>query len=245
MKTNAILLAALCCVVTVSAHQRWVTPPARTQDDGLKGPYPCGGMTFGSGTRTSLAPGPNVVFWEETICHRGAPFRIALSVNSDSNYDQHILFDHILHNDASDCSPPKPYAFRINVPDINCPKCAIQLLQIMTDKLLYYEQTYCDYPEALPADLCQSVYHSCADIAITGKGDPLAFNTTNPPYRSYEAGEATTWVFDGSVQRWVLPANWGNVTAGAVGQFGGQSLFASLLLFLGVTVLASVVVPRV
>lgn len=51
--------------------------------------YPCGGIEFfGNGQSiTTLQPGKQTLQFEETISHTGAPFRIALSIDSDSNYD--------------------------------------------------------------------------------------------------------------------------------------------------------------
>ena len=58
--------------------------------------------------------------WEETVNHHGAPFRIAISPDSDENYEKLILIDHLPHNDlgGGSFSDPKPYAFNITIPDI-------------------------------------------------------------------------------------------------------------------------------
>jgi hypothetical protein len=165
-------------------------------------------MGFGSGVKTTLPPGWVLLRFEETICHDGAPIRIAISVNSDNNFDQHILADHIPHNDAGSCSDanPSPYSYKVKIPDINCPNCALSLVNPMTDKLQYYGLSSCNYPGN--PDNCPSVYHSCADIAISGTGNPATLNTTNPTYRAYTPNEAATWELRSG--RWVFPANYDN-----------------------------------
>ena len=61
----------------------------------------------------------------------GAPFRIALAFG-DSDF-QYVLLDHIPHWDSN--VSPKFYKFNINIPDVNCEKCALQIVNPMTDKL--------------------------------------------------------------------------------------------------------------
>lgn len=120
---------------------------------------------------TTLAPGKQILKFEETISHTGAPFRIALSIGDDSNYDKFILVDHIPHNDATESNPVKVYQYEVTIPDINCPKCSLALTNPMTDKIT--SGTCCSYPTTTTTTLtgnpqCFSVYHSCANIVITG-----------------------------------------------------------------------------
>ena len=63
-------------------------------------PDPCGPHPFESGPKTALHPGVNILRFEETITHTGAPFRIALAINTDASYDTYVLDDHIPHWDA-------------------------------------------------------------------------------------------------------------------------------------------------
>ena len=50
-----------------------------------------------------------------------------------------VLLDHIPHNDATNPDENSeasyaPYRMSIYIPDVNCPKCVLQLLYPMTDK---------------------------------------------------------------------------------------------------------------
>jgi hypothetical protein len=94
-----LILFSIFIIYTV-CHVRWVSPKPRSDNSGIK-KYPCGNDAFwGNGQPiTTLKPGVNIVHYEETINHIGAPFRFALSVGNDNNYDKYILLDHLPHND--------------------------------------------------------------------------------------------------------------------------------------------------
>lgn len=190
------------------AHGRWKCPSPRDANDangqhiafdntgnkwGACGPY--SGM-WGMGEVTALKPGWQTLVFEESINHPGSPFRIAiLDENEDAKI---ILLDHIPHNDAADPnmnveSSYEPYQISVNVPDVACDKCSLQLLYVMTDKttkcgvdICYYdpadsacsghtsvrEGTCAGAPTTTPCtaeDLCFSNYHSCSDVTISGK----------------------------------------------------------------------------
>jgi hypothetical protein len=59
----------------------------------------------------------------------------------------------------------RQYNVKLIIPDINCPRCSLQLVNPMTDKI--NRGSCCPYPTG--TNNCQSVYHSCANIVITGK----------------------------------------------------------------------------
>eukprot|EP00462_Mataza_sp_D1_P005008 CAMPEP_0175115360 /NCGR_PEP_ID=MMETSP0086_2-20121207/17515_1 /TAXON_ID=136419 /ORGANISM="Unknown Unknown, Strain D1" /LENGTH=242 /DNA_ID=CAMNT_0016395405 /DNA_START=52 /DNA_END=780 /DNA_ORIENTATION=+ len=225
--------------MAVSAHIRWVIPKPRSDGTGLKS-YPCGGIAP-SQTKVALAPGPMIVEWEETINHNGAPFRIAISTINDTNFDQLVLVDHLVHNDAGGGSftNPKPYKLSLTIPDINCPSCVLQLVNPMTDK----ESGLCDYPTKITESKCFSVYHSCADISIAGNADPATFISTwsRPPYKAYgkESGTPQEWVqqSDGSWQYFppAAPTTATSPTNNPSDSSAGTTLMASfsLCIFMG------------
>jgi hypothetical protein len=129
---------------------------------------PCGQYGFGTGPRTELTPGPLTVMWEESISHRGSPFRFAISSADDSNYDQHILLNHVPHNDQSgpfNERGNKFYALTLEIPDIDCPNCALQLFNPMTDKIANGDT--CTFPGTCTTKT--NSYFSCADISIKVK----------------------------------------------------------------------------
>jgi len=189
-------------------HIRFGWPTARNQNTGIKGPYPCGPDAFwGAGqATTTLNPGKVVVTLQETINHHGAPFRIALSPNDDTHYDQYILLDHVPHNDAwgpnYGMDNPKGYTLEINIPDIDCPKCSLQVLELMTDKLPKTNKC-CTYPNRT-TELCPSVYHSCANVQILGKIPipQFTYSYTGPcgPYTQVSA----TWLQNATTLSWYL-----------------------------------------
>jgi len=149
-------------------------------------PIRCGQVTptgpqynnFNAGGFTTLNVGANTLIFRETIVHRGAPFRIALSFGTDDGFNQYVLLDHIPHNPLS--YSQARYIVNVTVPDVNCRgNCSLQLVQIMTDKFT----TPCQ-----PSDLVNScgsrsyVYFSCANVHIPGTQPP---STLSPIYTSY------------------------------------------------------------
>lgn len=101
----------------------------------------CGGE-FGARGVTKVKPGLLTLAFEESVWHRGAPFRVALSnEGGDGGFDECILLDHIPHMDAysphpslNDESSWPMFYISVPIPDVKCAKCSLQLLNIMTDK---------------------------------------------------------------------------------------------------------------
>ena len=158
-------------IVPAMAHSRWKCPAPRNTDTGIK-TGPCGSDTNnfstadGNTSVLELQPGPLRVYFEESIYHTGAPFRIALS--GDGTDDEVcILLDHIPHNDdlsslpnLFDASTYTPYSITINIPDVQCDQCSLHLVNPMTDKI-----GADGAPDGVgctdPNGSCFSVYHSC------------------------------------------------------------------------------------
>ena len=147
-----------------------------------------------------MSPGWQVVRFKETINHEGAPFRIALTIGgSDSRYSDFVLLDHIPHNDASSTTP-KEYLVAVQIPDIACDHCALQLIQVMTDKF--------DFPCANPDGLATScgnpsyAYFSCANIQISGHEDPAKLKPFYNDYWSAPADSRLPYAREGSVSVW-------------------------------------------
>lgn len=57
-------------------------------------------------TQTSISPGALEVRFRETVNHNGAPYRLALTYESDTHFDALVLLDHIPHNDMVWALPP-------------------------------------------------------------------------------------------------------------------------------------------
>lgn len=164
----------------VVSHARWKCPLPRDLLDAT-GKHisfentgnkigPCGPITqWGYGTFTSINPGWNTLTFEESISHKGSPFRIVCKIfqniflflinlkvtiwkallDGEGN-TLIVLLDHIPHNDAAAPFPNNetsyaPYKISVFVPDINCHKCSIQLLYVMTDKSTACGMNSCKY----------------------------------------------------------------------------------------------------
>ena len=149
---------------------------------------------YGMNGVRSLKPGPLTLTWEESIAHVGSPFRLAI-------LDEHekvkvVLADHIPHNDAAKSSflerTYTPYHLTVEIPDVECEKCTLQLIYFMTDKTVKCGSLFCTYhaddsacsghidaaqptcfgaPNDVPCkekDSCFSNYHTCTDVSIAG-----------------------------------------------------------------------------
>ena len=178
----------------VSAHSRWVCPEPRNPGTGLKGPQICDVDTddFDSGDIQDVAPGPLTVHFEESVAHRGAPWRISLSGDGTDDVDQScLLLDHIPHDEDSNPTFRADSTYHdlyitIQIPDISCEKCSLQLANPMTDKIgsdgAPNGQGCTD-----PFGSCFSVYYSCTKaFRITG--------SSSAPRSSYPCpGQPSDW----------------------------------------------------
>ncbi len=174
------MLLLACFVSLCVAHAFLVSPPARHFGDDLLKQGPCGeGLTDRFDLASvSLSPGPLTVVFRETIAHAGAPFRIALtSGGKDDGFDSAVLLDHVPHCDSCGATP-RTFAVEVIIPDVRCDACAIQLVQVMTDKF----QQPCPNPSGLVTSCGNPsfAYFSCANIRINGTSSTLA-----PSYRSF------------------------------------------------------------
>jgi hypothetical protein len=162
----------------VSAHVMWTCPSPRVSDAGLKA-GPCGGV--GDLTSTSqmvVNPGPFSVLFQEVVYHQGAPFRIALSIPGEDYFEECVLMNHIPHNDGGHSG--QYYAVTFQIPNFYCPLCALQIIQVMTDKIQYNLASgvsTCTYNpndttnwQGAYPNQCGSDYHSCTNIMINGTG---------------------------------------------------------------------------
>lgn len=198
-----LVLAAACC----RGHVWLVSPaPRHAGDDRLK-EYPCG---VGLWNRfdlpgTVVQPGPLTVVFRETVDHAGAPYRLALTVGGkDDRFDEFVLLDHLPHCDGCG-SVPRDHAVTVVIPDLDCQACALQVVQVMTDKFRD--------PCANPAGLSSScgnpgfAYFSCSNIRINGTRRSV------PPFYNSALGAAP----DGGR----VPYTRGEAEPGAWRQVGG------------------------
>eukprot|EP01122_Echinamoeba_exundans_P002587 TRINITY_DN12530_c0_g1_i1.p1 TRINITY_DN12530_c0_g1~~TRINITY_DN12530_c0_g1_i1.p1 ORF type:complete len:278 (+),score=47.13 TRINITY_DN12530_c0_g1_i1:31-834(+) len=195
---SAALLVLVLGLSLTEAHIRLSCPP--TIDADILKNWPCGsGNMDYSRPITTFAPGVNTITIEEFINHNGAPMRVALAFG-DQDFSW-VLYDHIPHWDSAVST--KYYKFQVNLPDINCTNCALQVVNPMTDKIGGGSCTY----STNGTGSCFSVYHTCSRIAITGTQSvdawkasyrtsgyqpPAGWTYTDTP-NVYNAGEAGNW----------------------------------------------------
>lgn len=141
-------LFAFAAVATPAAHAHTMlsSPAPRVDNDGLKS-GPCGPGSTRTDTPMIVAPGSTLtVQWLETVNHPGY-FRLALSMGGDQGFDDHVLADDIADQDCQ--ATPCNYTEEVQLPDVECLECTLQLIQFMGTAEPY------------------SPYFSCADLMIT------------------------------------------------------------------------------
>jgi len=196
IKAALALLAATGHFLAVEGHFRWKYPVPRSNGDNIK-QGPCGpGSTFGETGVTEIKPGKLTITFENTIPHTGAPWRLALaSVGADGSqnfitaFEDCVLLDHI----PSETSPQRmTYRLSVDIPDVSCERCTLQLLNPMTDKITIDSCLYDPANTQGPtgnSPTCGSNYHSCADVKITGTGTFNVQNCKEPSNWPWRTGQ--------------------------------------------------------
>jgi len=151
-------------IALASAHIKLIYPGARSGDSDILA-YPCGPFYFWEDDiSTTLSPGKVTISIAETMAHNGAALRFALSYDSDDHYDELVLLDHVPHYDTS--SPGTLYV-DLDIPNVQCTRCALQVISVRTDD--FSNGNCCNYPFSEDFSYeCRTVYHSCSNIVITG-----------------------------------------------------------------------------
>jgi hypothetical protein len=166
-----VLVAVLSLTAPAAAHLALVDPPSRYGEAVLK-EGPCGVRDGGRGTAvTELAPGARiVVVWDEYVDHPGH-FRIAFDADGDDDFvDPHCLAgcatqrpeielyadDSVLLDGIADTPAGGRSAVTVTLPDIECERCTLQVIQVMYDKP----------PFVVPGN---DVYYQCADLALRSR----------------------------------------------------------------------------
>ena len=169
MKHPALALVAISAAwaIPAAAHIELTYPtPRYVYDPITKGSVqkvgPCGDPVGGTptGTVTPLQGGDEItVTWTEVINHPGH-FRIALDQNQNGSdeftypvdqFDKNVTGNIIAYIDDNGGSD---FQYTFTLPNIDCPNCVLQVVQVMTDKV---NPTWGD----------NDLYFWCADIAIT------------------------------------------------------------------------------
>lgn len=167
-----LTMAATLCAPQARGHARFdpaKSPAPRSTNSGIKN-GPCGSDAVTvDAKRTWFKPGQEVtIYWEETIDHPGW-FRIAFSEDGATGFDANVLKDNITDTqntpvNYSDPATYHKYSTKVTLPNEECDKCALQLIQYMTEN---------------PAS--PSLYFSCADIKISTQDPPPAATEAAAP----------------------------------------------------------------
>jgi hypothetical protein len=203
-----LVIAVVSLVCGVSAHMRFEHPKPREYETGIKN-GPCGSTTFWSDDQevTDLAPGPQVLLFYEDVFHRGAPMRIAISQGSDNDFEDHVIAAHLPHNDAA-TGDAYYFSIVVDVPDVKCDKCVMQVLSVMTDKI--GPGKCCSYPTE-SAYKCFSVYHSCANVRINGTAATLPPGLPNKAFTQVftkNEGTTTAYSLNATTKQWALTGSY-------------------------------------
>lgn len=146
---------SLFAISSAQGHARWkagsaVSPP-RDLSSGLKTP-PCGGASRTT-TPKSYRPGQAIaVEFEETINHPGY-FEVYLLGENEtplSGFTSPLVTVNDTQNNPIVEGRNHLYTANINLPNVYCEKCSLQLVQVMTENP--------DFP---------SRYYSCSDIRLS------------------------------------------------------------------------------
>jgi hypothetical protein len=124
---------------------------------------------------------------------------------------KNVFLDHIPHNDygPANFTVLKQYMLTITIPDIACTKCSLGLVNPMTDKIP--KGARCTYLFSGNNSMsnftgtCASVYHSCANVEISGKTPAADY------FRNYRYSPPTDWPFRGALAEYTQePSRWFN-----------------------------------
>ncbi|MEM9074115.1 MAG: SCE4755 family polysaccharide monooxygenase-like protein [Myxococcota bacterium] len=168
-----IAIAAVICLLasTASAHLELLAPASRNAAEDLK-IGPCGLADSPRGSNvTYFAPGETIeVVFDEYVDHPGH-FRIAFDaeghdfeppacmLNCDDNREPDPIFEDdptglVLRDHIPDREEGGVYRVEVTLPDIECERCTLQVIQVMYDKRPYE-------PDG------NDNYYACADLVLS------------------------------------------------------------------------------
>jgi len=162
------LALALVLAAPAAAHLGLRYPPSRAGDDVLK-EGPCGiAGSRRSANVTELEPGARLeVVWDEYVDHPGH-FRIAFDVDGDDDFVDPMCLsgcdtrspevetysnDTVLLDAIADTPQGGESGAAVTLPDVECDRCTLQVIQVMYDKP----------PYAVPGN---DIYYQCADLIL-------------------------------------------------------------------------------
>jgi hypothetical protein len=181
--TTAVVAGFVLAALPARAHVRLVSPVSRYGDEMKFGP--CGRLTsLRTNLVTTLRPGQTIeVVFDEIVGHPGY-YRIAFDPSGDDDlgppeWDGASLASPTFVNPQNvqvlaDHVPDAPGGVNthgvvsVQLPDIECDSCTLQLIQVMTDKP--------------PYDGVDDFYYQCADLVLS-----RTLQVGGPPPRSFDS----------------------------------------------------------
>jgi len=195
MRSSVLILAVSLLALPKAALAHFTLlapPPASNSTDGGKGDPPCGPTSMPSNVVTPVMGGSKLMLKvSETIYHPGF-YRVALSIKSraelpldnvvkDANgmvlapdskgmaasaeYQANPVFPVLADNLWPHTSDMKMFSTEITLPNVNCDKCTLQVIEFMA-------QHGSNGPKA------GFFYHHCADLKITADTSKPIFDPT-------------------------------------------------------------------
>lgn len=157
LPASILLFASLALFAgEVSAHILLTSPQPRTESQ-KSGPCGAGAADLRGPTVATFQAGETItVTWNEFVTHPGH-FRIALDEDGQDGFfdpmsfddvagGPGVLMDGIAHEDDGE------YSVQVELPNVACDNCVLQVIQMMTDKAPYGDGN--------------DLYYQCSDIAI-------------------------------------------------------------------------------
>ena len=152
----AALLGALCDVSSALAHIALLSPPAR---ENLEKEGPCGREGSVRGDLVTEVRSGSIlrVTFRETIDHP-SHFRISFDADGDDDFvdpataDDRFTNETVLVDGISD-EGSGTFSVDVKLPDIECDRCTLQLIQLMYDKAPYAPGT-------------NDLYYRCVDLTL-------------------------------------------------------------------------------
>lgn len=162
------MLVVFLTPAVASAHISLTSPSVRTIDQKVG---PCGATGSVRGTNVTVyAPGQMVeVRWTEPVNHP-SHYRISFDAEGQdftvpADFMDFTKTENVLADNIADGA--SPFTRMVQLPNIACENCTLQLTQMMYDKAPYGDGN--------------DLYFQCADIALRAGGAPPTPDPQDPP----------------------------------------------------------------
>lgn len=201
---SSVFALTFLAAAPAAAHLELLEPPSRYGREFIKR-APCG-MTDGprAGTPLVLAPGGTLhLRWEEFVDHPGH-YRVAFDDDGHDDFvdpataDERFSNATVLLDGIEDRAGGGIYEVDVTLPDVECARCTLQVVQVMTDKPPYGDGNDLYYQ---CVDLVLERGAADAGVADAGVADAGAVDAGAVDAGSMDAGsmDAGAMIADGAV----------------------------------------------